>query len=128
MILATQSVVELQASEMLHVVNESCPAKIFLANPNIDRKLYAEIFQFNDTQLELLESLVPKRDLLLIQPGTTKKLTLEVDALSYWVATNNARDNLRKQEYFAKYGAEEGLLRLAHDYPNPQSREMKGNL
>jgi type IV secretion/conjugal transfer VirB4 family ATPase len=123
MILATQSVVELQASEMLHVVNESCPTKIFLANPNIDRKLYAEIFQFNDTQLELLESLVPKRDLLLIQPRSTKKLTLEVDALSYWVATNNARDNLRKQEYFAKYGAEEGLLRLAHDYPNP----MKGD-
>ena len=123
MILATQSVVELQASEMLHVVNESCPTKIFLANPNIDRKLYAEIFQFDDTQLELLESLVPKRDLLLIQPGTTKKLTLEVDALSYWVATNNARDNLRKQEYSAKYGAEEGLLRLAHDYPNP----MKGD-
>jgi type IV secretion system protein VirB4 len=124
MILATQSVVELQASEMLHVVNESCPTKIFLANPNIDRRLYAEIFQLNDTQLELLESLVPKRDLLLIQPGTTKKLTLEVDALSYWVATNNTRDNLRKQEYFAKYGAEEGLLRLAHDYPNP----MKGTL
>ncbi len=123
MILATQSVVELQASEMLHVVNESCPTKIFLANPNIDRTLYAEIFQFNDTQLELLESLVPKRDLLLIQPGSTKKLVLEVDALSYWVATNNARDNLRKQEYFARYGAEEGLLRLAHDYPNP----MKGD-
>ena len=61
---------------------------------------------------------------MLIQPGTTKKLTLEVDALSYWVATNNTRDNLRKQEYFAKYGAEEGLLRLAHDYPNP----MKGTL
>ncbi|MDT8068976.1 MAG: DUF87 domain-containing protein [Terriglobia bacterium] len=126
MILATQSVVELQASEMLHVVNESCPTKIFLANPNIDRKLYAEIFQFNDTQLELLESLVPKRDLLLIQPGSTKKLVLEVDALSYWVATNNARDNLRKQEYFARYGAEEGLLRLAQDYPNPQSKETKG--
>jgi len=123
MILATQSVVELQTSEMLHIVNESCPTKVFLANPNIDRKLYAEIFQFNDTQLELLESLVPKRDLLLIQPGSTKKLVLEVDALSYWVATNNARDNLRKQEYFARFGAEEGLLRLAHDYPNP----MKGD-
>jgi len=123
MILATQSVVELRASEMLHVVNESCPTKVFLANPNIDRALYAEIFQFNDTQLELLESLVPKRELLLIQPGSTKKLMLEVDALSYWVATNNARDNLRKQEYFARFGADVGLLRLAHDYPNP----MKGD-
>jgi type IV secretion/conjugal transfer VirB4 family ATPase len=119
MLLATQSVVELAASDMLHIVNESCPTKIFLSNPNIDRKLYAEIFQLNDTQLELLESLVPKRELLLIQPRGTKKLVLEVDALGYWMATNNARDNLRKQDYFARFGPEQGLIRLAHDYPNP---------
>jgi type IV secretion/conjugal transfer VirB4 family ATPase len=119
MVLATQSVIELMASEMLDIVNESCPTKIFLANPNIDRKLYAEIFQFNDTELELLESLVPKRDLLLKQPGSTKKLRLDVDALTYWIATNNARDNLRKQDYFARFGPEQGLLRLAADYPNP---------
>jgi type IV secretion/conjugal transfer VirB4 family ATPase len=119
MLLATQSVVELAASDMLHIVNESCPTKIFLANPNIDRKLYADVFQLNDTQLELLESLVPKRELLLIQPRGTKKLVLEVDALGYWMATNNARDNLRKQEYFARFGPEEGLIRLAHDHPNP---------
>ncbi len=119
MILATQSVVELAASDMLHIVNESCPTKIFLSNPNIDRKLYAEIFQLNDTQLELLESLVPKRELLLIQPRGSKKLVLEVDGLTYWIATNNVRDNIRKQDYFARFGPEQGLLRLAHDYPNP---------
>ncbi len=123
MILATQSVVELMASEMLHVVNESCPTKIFLANPSIDRKLYAEIFQLNDTQLELLAGLQSKRDLLLIQPGVTKKLLLEVDSLTYWIATNNARDNLRKQDYFAHFGPEQGLLRLAEDYPQPNSRK-----
>jgi len=121
MILATQSVVELLASDMLHVVNESCPTKIFLANPSIDRKLYAEIFQLNDTQLELLASLQSKRDLLLIQPGVTKKLQLEVDSLTYWIATNNPRDNLRKQDYFAHFGPEQGLLRLAQDYPQPNS-------
>lgn len=119
MILATQSVVELAASDMLHIVNESCPTKIFLSNPNIDRKLYAETFQLNDTQLELLGSLVPKRELLLIQPRGTKKLILEVDALGYWMATNNARDNVRKLDYFARFGPEQGLLRLAHDYPHP---------
>lgn len=119
MILATQSVVELAASDMLHIVNESCPTKIFLANPNIDRKLYRDIFQLNDTQLELLESLVPKRELLLMQPRGTKKLVLEVDAMTYWIATNNSRDNLCKQDYFARYGPEQGLLRLVHDYPNP---------
>jgi type IV secretion system protein VirB4 len=119
MILATQSLVELAASDMLHIVNESCPTKIFLSNPNIDRKLYSEIFQLNDTQLELLESLVPKRELLLMQPRGTKKLVLEVDALTYWIATNNARDNIRKQDYFTRFGPEQGLLRLAQDHPNP---------
>jgi len=122
MILATQSVVELADSDMLHIVNESCPTKIFLSNPNIDRKMYAEIFQLNDTQLELLESLVPKRELLLMQPRGTKKLVLEVDALTYWIATNNARDNIRKQDYFARLGPEQGLLQLAKDYPNPLNR------
>ncbi|MGA7155256.1 MAG: DUF87 domain-containing protein [Acidobacteriaceae bacterium] len=119
MILATQSVVELADAGVLNIINESCPTKIFLANPNIDRKLYTEIFQLSDTQLELFESLVPKRELLLIQPRGTKKLVLEVDALTYWVATNNARDNIRKQDYFARFGPEQGLLRLAEDYPNP---------
>ena len=31
------------------------------------------------------------------------------------------RDNLRKQDYFARYGPEQGLLRLAQDYPNPNA-------
>ncbi|HEY0758763.1 MAG TPA: DUF87 domain-containing protein [Acidisarcina sp.] len=119
MVLATQSVVELAASDMLHIVNESCPTKIFLSNPNIDRGLYADIFQLNDTQIELLDSLVPKRELLLVQPRGTKKLVLAVDALTYWIATNNSRDNLRRQEYFARFGLEQGLVQLAHDHPDP---------
>jgi type IV secretion system protein VirB4 len=35
------------------------------------------------------------------------------------MATNTPRDNVRKQEYFARYGPEEGLLRLVHNYPDP---------
>jgi type IV secretion system protein TrbE len=122
MILATRSMMELANSGLLELVNESCPTRIFLANPGIDRKLYAETFQLNDTELELLESLVPKRNLLFKQPRYAKKLRLEVDALSYWTATNTPRDNLRKQDYFARFGPEQGLLRLVQDYPNPLNR------
>jgi type IV secretion system protein VirB4 len=104
---------------LLELVNESCPTRIFLANPGIDRKLYAETFQLKDTELELLESLVPKRDLLFKQPQYAKKLRLAVDPLSYWTATNTPRDNIRKQDYFARFGPEQGLLRLVQDFPNP---------
>jgi type IV secretion/conjugal transfer VirB4 family ATPase len=119
MILATQSMMELSKSGLLELVNECCPTRIFLANPGIDRKLYAETFQLNDTELELLESLVPKRNLLFKQPRYAKKLRLEVDTLSYWTATNTPRDNIRKQDYFARFGPEQGLIRLVQDYPNP---------
>ncbi|WP_260706544.1 VirB4 family type IV secretion system protein [Edaphobacter flagellatus] len=122
MILTTQSMIELVNNNLLQLVNESCPSRIFLANPGIDRKLYAEAFQLNDTDLELLESLVPKRDLLFKQPQYAKKLQLSVDPLSYWMATNTPRDNVRKQEYFARYGPEQGLLRLVQDFPNPLNR------
>ena len=60
---------------------------------------------------------------MLKQPDTTKKLRLDVDALTYWIATNNSRDNLRKQEYFARYGPEQGLLHLAQDFPQPTTQE-----
>ena len=122
MILTTQSIIELVANNLLQLVNESCPSRLFLANPGMDRKLYAEAFQLNDTDLELLESLLPKRDLLFKQPQYAKKLRLFVDPLSYWMATNTPCDNIRKQEYLTRYGPEQGLLRLAQDFPNPLHR------
>ena len=44
MILATQSIKELEESGMLEIVSESCPTKIFLANPDMNRELYRENF------------------------------------------------------------------------------------
>jgi type IV secretion system protein TrbE len=117
MILATQSLHELAASEMLEIVAESCPTKIFLANPDMNIPLYRDAFHLNDTELELLSSLIPKRDLLVKTPEGAKKLHLSVDAWSYWMATNTPRDNLVRQAYFAKYGAQRGLEHLARDHP-----------
>ena len=31
--------------------------------------------------------------------------------------TNNARDNLKKRDYFEQFGIAEGLRRLAEDFP-----------
>ncbi len=119
MILATQSLKELQESGMLQIVSESCPTKIFLANPEMDRDVYREAFHLNDTELELIAGLVPPGQMLIRKAPSSKKVQLNVDSVSHWTATNNARDNLRKHEYFGRFGIAEGLRRLALDHPLP---------
>ena len=117
MILATQSLKELQESGMLQIVSESCPTKIFLANPEMDRDVYREAFHLNDTELELIAGLVPPGQMLIRKAQSSKKVQLNVDSVSHWTATNNARDNLKKREYFERFGIAGGLRRLAQDNP-----------
>jgi type IV secretion system protein VirB4 len=117
MILATQSVKELEESGMLQIVSESCPTKIFLANPEMDRDLYREAFHLNDTELDLIAGLVPPGQMLIRKAQSSKKVQLNVDSVSHWMAVNSARENLTKREYFAQFGIPEGLRRLAKDHP-----------
>jgi type IV secretion system protein VirB4 len=78
-LLATQSSDDLERCELLQVANESCPTKCFLANPHINRALYQALFQLNETEVERIARLVPRRQLLLKRPGGAKVLNLWVD-------------------------------------------------
>ena len=102
---------------MLQIVSESCPTKIFLANPEMDRDVYREAFHLNDTELDLIAGLVPPGQMLIRKAQTSKKVQLNVDSVSHWMATNNARDNLKKRDYFERFGIADGLRRLAEDFP-----------
>jgi len=42
---------------------------------------------------------------------------LNVDSVSYWMATNNAPDNIKKRDYFVRFGIADGLRHLAEDHP-----------
>ena len=117
MILATQSIKELEESGMLAIVAESCPTKIFLANPEMNREVYREAFHLNDTELDLIAGLLPPGQMLIRKAQTSKKVHLNVDSVSHWMATNNARDNLKKRDYFDRFGIADGLRRLAEDHP-----------
>jgi len=79
MVLATQSIDDFASADLLRTVVESCPTKLLLANPALDRRQYADLFQLNDEELALVAGLVPKRQLLLKRPRLTKVLTLAVD-------------------------------------------------
>jgi type IV secretion system protein TrbE len=113
MILSTQSLDELRKSGILDVIVESCPTKVFLANPDMDRDLYREQFHLNDSEIELISTLIPKRQMLIKTPDIAKVVNLEVDPKSYWLYTNDPFDNRRRREAFERHGFERGLELLA---------------
>ena len=119
MILATQSVADLEEADIVTLVAETCPTKIFLANPHLDKSLYQNAFRLNDTEIEIINGLIPPGQMLVSKPGGAKKALLNVDSFSYWMSTNNAQDNALKWEYFARWGIRGGLERLARDHPMP---------
>jgi type IV secretion system protein VirB4 len=113
MILATQSSDDLERSEMLSVIVESCATKMFLANSGMDREAYRETFHLNETEAALITSLVPKQQILIKRPDFSKVVNLNVDPIGYWLYTSNPYDNQRRREAFEKYGFARGLEELA---------------
>jgi len=116
MILATQSSDDLLGSEMLRVVVESCPTKMFLANPGMDRKNYREVFHLNEREADLIAGLVPKQQILVKRPDLAKVVNLNVDRKGYWLYTNNPYDNQKKREAFERYGFAQGLEILTRSH------------
>jgi len=113
MILATQSSDDLERSEMLSVIVESCATKMFLANPGMDREAYREIFHLNETEAALIAALVPKQQILIKRPDLSKVVNLNVDPVGYWLYTSNPYHNQRRREAFEKHGFARGLELLA---------------
>jgi type IV secretion system protein TrbE len=113
MILSTQSLDELKRSELLDVIIESCATKIFLANPDMDQELYRRQFHLNDTEVELIAALLPKKQFLIKTPELAKVANLNVDKRSYWLYTNDPYDNRKRQEAFDAHGFDKGLKVLA---------------
>ena len=113
MILSTQSLDELRRSEVLDVIIESCPTKIFLANPDMDRDLYRRQFHLNENEVDFISTLVPKQQFLIKTPELAKVANLTVDRKSYWLYTNDPFDNRKRKEAFETHGFEKGLEVLA---------------
>jgi type IV secretion system protein VirB4 len=118
MILATQSSDDLLRSEILPVVVESCPTKMFLANPDMDRNAYREMFHLNETEADLIAGLIPKQQILIKRPDGSKVVNLHVSPKDYWLYTSNPKDRERRSEAFAQYGFKEGLEILARSKPS----------
>jgi type IV secretion system protein VirB4 len=113
LILSTQTIDDFASADLLRTVVESCPTKLLLANPALDPRQYAGLFQLNEMEVQLLTGLIPRQQILLKRPDVTKVLTLTVDPKSYWIYTNTPVDNDRVAAMFREHGFEAGLDRLA---------------
>jgi type IV secretion system protein TrbE len=98
MILATQSSEDLERSDLLRTVVDSCPTKFFLANPAMDLTRARELFHLNETEAALIMHLRPRQQVLLKRPDVAKVLNLHVDPASYWIYTNTPNDNDRLEQ------------------------------
>lgn len=64
-VLATQSLSDAKSSGLMDVLSESCPTKIFLANPQARQQEHYDIYRgigLNDRQIDILSTAIPKRD------------------------------------------------------------------
>ena len=108
-VFASQSLAEIRRSEQRHVIWESCPAKIFLANAEArteeTSKLYREI-GLNEREIEIVSQALPKRDYYLTSPDGRRLVNFELGplALSFLGATD--KESLRQIRELAEiYGA-----------------------
>jgi type IV secretion system protein VirB4 len=97
LILATQSSEDFADPDLLRTVVESCPTKVFLANPGMDLAHARELFHLNHTEAELIAGLRPRQQLLIKRPEFAKVVNLHVDPQSYWIYTNTPVDNARME-------------------------------
>lgn len=120
MVLATQSLDDLRQSELLSVAVESCPTKLLLANPGMDRSLYRDVLQLNATETDRIASLVPKKQVLIKQPAIAKVVDLNVDPFGYWLYTTDIAARRERDSAFAQYGPDQGLEILAASRSGPR--------
>lgn len=113
MLLATQSIRDFEAADLIETVRDNCPTKLLLPNPGLDPQQYAQVFQLNEVEVERLRSLTPRRQFLLKRPGLAKVLNVNVDPFSYALYTNTPVENDQINALMQQHGWREGLERFA---------------
>ncbi|UTV80047.1 conjugal transfer protein TrbE [Acidithiobacillus sp. YTS05] len=108
-VFATQSLADLQNHPLLPVLQESCPTKIFLPNPEAGstnlRPIY-HAFGLDDKQIELLTLATQKQDYYIRSPLGSRKVSFVLGPVALaFCAVDDPRDIKRVQKLKAQYGA-----------------------
>ncbi len=120
---ATQAVNDLNATQLLEDVVTNCPTKLFLANPSLDRQTFVDTFKMPPDAAELIATLVPRKEILLLQEADpqegggngriAKVMRLEVSRRERWIYSNSAKENVIRAKALEQF---DGDLNKALDY------------
>ena len=115
LVLATQSAVDLTATEGAQALLESLPTKLFLANPDLPDNVQPA-FGLNDTEMDTIRNLLPKRQMYLRRARETGVLQLEVDPESYYLYTSSPVDAAKRADAVNRHGLAAGLAVLSKQH------------
>ena len=97
-IMATQSLSDAKRSGILDVIIESCPTKIFLANPNAQQPeaaaLYAEM-GITESQRRIITELAPKREYYLTSPLGSRRFSLDIGPIGLAIAAASSQEEIQ---------------------------------
>lgn len=97
-IMATQSLTDARRSGILDVIIESCPTKIFLANPNAQQPEAAELYTemgMTESQRRIITELAPKREYYLTSPLGSRRFSLDIGPIGLAIAAASSQEEIQ---------------------------------
>ena len=108
-VFVTQSLGDLDASPLRHVLYESCPTKILLPNPeagNPQGSASYERLGLNPRQIEIVARARPKRDYYTTSPAGRRLIDLTLGPVALAFLGSASAENLREiRELVSRFGA-----------------------
>ena len=116
----TQSGVELGNIPDWPAIRSATSTFIFTADPTIDKEAYKAIFHLKDGEVDAIKTLIPKREVYIIQPdlNISKRCTLDVEPEQYVLSTSKPTEARLRQMNVERYGFDAGIKKTLQQLNN----------
>jgi type IV secretion system protein VirB4 len=117
-VLATQSISDAERSGIIDVLKESCPTKICLPNGSARDQGTREFYErigFNERQIEIVASAIPKRDYYVVSPDGRRLFDMALGPLTLSFVGAASKEDLKRVRALRQ--------RFASDWPKVWLKE-----
>jgi len=109
-VLATQSISDAEQSGIIDVLKESCPTKICLPNGAARESGTREFYErigFNDRQIEIVATAIPKREYYVASPEGRRLFDMALGPVALAFVGASGKDNLKRIDQLSEAHGEE---------------------